>query len=110
MLFLAFAGCNGLRPMTRLALAKVAHHRPAADTEVPFLIPGGGGYHSGSVPGEGEYTLTARNARKGRSSTMARKTIFVSDLSGKEIDDRNAAQVVINYRDARRGRVVLDVN
>ena len=41
---------------------------------------------------------------------MARKTIFVSDLTGKEIDDKNAAQVVINYRDARRGRVVLDVN
>lgn len=41
---------------------------------------------------------------------MARKTIFVSDLSGKEIDDKNAAQLVINYRDARRGRVVLDVN
>jgi hypothetical protein len=41
---------------------------------------------------------------------VARKTIFVSDLTGKEIDDKNAAQVVINYRDARRGRVVLDVN
>jgi hypothetical protein len=41
---------------------------------------------------------------------MARKTIFVSDLTGKEIDEKNAAQVVINYRDARRGRVVLDVN
>ena len=41
---------------------------------------------------------------------MARKTIFVSDLSGKEIDDKNAAQLVINYKDARRGRVVLDVN
>jgi hypothetical protein len=41
---------------------------------------------------------------------MARKTIFVSDLTGKEIDDKNAAQLVINYRDARRGRVVLDVN
>jgi hypothetical protein len=41
---------------------------------------------------------------------MARKTIFVSDLTGKEIEDRNAAQVIINYRDARRGRVVLDVN
>ena len=41
---------------------------------------------------------------------MARKTIFVSDLTGKEIDDKNAAQVVINYKDARRGRVVIDVN
>ncbi len=41
---------------------------------------------------------------------MARRTIYVSDLSGKEIDDRNAAQVVIKYADARRGQVVLDVN
>jgi hypothetical protein len=40
---------------------------------------------------------------------MARKTILVSDLTGKEIDDRNAAQVAITYRDARRGRIVLDV-
>jgi hypothetical protein len=41
---------------------------------------------------------------------MARKTVLVSDLTGKEIEESNAAQVVINYRDARRGRVVLDVN
>ena len=41
---------------------------------------------------------------------MARKTIFVSDISGEEIDDRDAARVVITYADARRGQVVLDVN
>ena len=41
---------------------------------------------------------------------MAKRTILVSDLTGREIDDRNAVQVVINYSDARRGRVVLDVN
>ena len=41
---------------------------------------------------------------------MARKTIFVSDLTGQEIDDRNAATVTIRYSDARRGQVVLDVN
>jgi hypothetical protein len=41
---------------------------------------------------------------------MARKTIYVSDLSGKEINDRDAARVVITYADARRGQVVLDVN
>jgi hypothetical protein len=41
---------------------------------------------------------------------MARKTIFVSDLSGKEIrDTKDAAQVVIRYGDARRGQVTLDV-
>ena len=41
---------------------------------------------------------------------MARKTIFVSDLTGEAIDEKDAAQLIINYRDARRGRVVLDVN
>jgi hypothetical protein len=41
---------------------------------------------------------------------MARKTILVSDLTGKEIDDRNAARLVITYADARRGQVTLDVN
>lgn len=41
---------------------------------------------------------------------MARRTIIVSDLTGKEIDNRDAAQVVIRYSDARRGQVVLDVN
>ena len=41
---------------------------------------------------------------------MARRTIFVSDLTGKEIDEKNAAQVVIKYTDARRGQIVLDVN
>jgi hypothetical protein len=41
---------------------------------------------------------------------MARKTIYVSDLTGREIDERNAAQVIIRYNDARRGQVVLDVN
>ena len=41
---------------------------------------------------------------------MARKTILVSDISGKEIDDKDAAKVTITYADARRGQVVLDVN
>ena len=41
---------------------------------------------------------------------MARKTVFVSDLTGKEIGEKDAAQVVIKYADARRGQVVLDVN
>ena len=41
---------------------------------------------------------------------MARKTVIVSDLTGKEIEEGKAAQLVINYSDARRGRVVLDVN
>ncbi len=41
---------------------------------------------------------------------MARKTIIVSDLTGKEIEAKDAAKVTITYADARRGQVVLDVN
>lgn len=41
---------------------------------------------------------------------MARKTVFVSDLTGKEIADKNAATVTIAYADARKGIVKLDVN
>jgi hypothetical protein len=45
-----------------------------------------------------------------RGVPMARKTIFVSDLTGKSIDEKDAATVTIRYADARRGQVVLDVN
>jgi hypothetical protein len=41
---------------------------------------------------------------------VARKTIFVSDLTGKPIDDKDAATVTIRYADARHGIVVLDTN
>jgi hypothetical protein len=41
---------------------------------------------------------------------VARKTIIVSDLTGKEIEAKEAAKVTITYADARRGQVVLDVN
>jgi hypothetical protein len=41
---------------------------------------------------------------------MARKTIFVSDLTGRTIDEKDAATVTIKYADARKGQVVLDVN
>lgn len=40
---------------------------------------------------------------------MARKTIFVSDLSGQEIRDGRAAQVSIKFTDARKGTYILDV-
>lgn len=41
---------------------------------------------------------------------MARKTMLVSDLSGKSIDDpKDGATVTISYNDARRGVVKLDV-
>ena len=41
---------------------------------------------------------------------MAKKTIFVSDLTGREIDEKDAATVTIRYSDARSGQVHLDVN
>ena len=42
---------------------------------------------------------------------MARKTIFVSDFSEKEIrDDKQAVQVVLRYQDGRRGQVVADAH
>jgi hypothetical protein len=31
---------------------------------------------------------------------MARKTVFVSDLTGKEIEDKNAAQLIIKPKEA----------
>jgi hypothetical protein len=40
---------------------------------------------------------------------MARKSIFVSDLSGAEIADGKGAQVSIKFNDARKGTIVLDV-
>jgi hypothetical protein len=41
---------------------------------------------------------------------MARKTVYVSDLTGNAIDERNGAKLTIAYLDARKGTVVLDVN
>jgi hypothetical protein len=40
---------------------------------------------------------------------MARRTVLVSDISGEEIPDGKGATVTINFRDARRGTIVLDV-
>jgi hypothetical protein len=34
---------------------------------------------------------------------LARKTVFVSDLTGKEIDEKEAVTVTLRYADARRG-------
>ena len=41
---------------------------------------------------------------------MAKKTILISDLTGREIDEKNAAKITINFGDARMGTIVLDVN
>lgn len=40
---------------------------------------------------------------------MAKKSIFVSDLSGEEIPDGKGAQVTIRFNDARKGTLALDV-
>ena len=40
---------------------------------------------------------------------MAKKTVFVSDLSGETIEDGKGAKVRITYGDARRGAAELDV-
>lgn len=40
---------------------------------------------------------------------MARKTVLVSDMSGKEIPEGKGATIRITYRDARKGVRELDV-
>jgi hypothetical protein len=40
---------------------------------------------------------------------VSRKTVLVSDLSGKEIPENNGAKVRITFTDARRGAIELDV-
>jgi hypothetical protein len=40
---------------------------------------------------------------------MAKRTIFVSDLSGDQIREGKAARITINFQDARKGTYVLDV-
>ena len=39
---------------------------------------------------------------------MAKKIIFVSDLSGKELDANSAVRVTVSFGDARRGTYVID--
>ena len=48
--------------------------------------------------------------RPNQRELLARKTIFVSDLTGKPIDEKDAATITIRYADARRGIIVLDAN
>ena len=40
---------------------------------------------------------------------MAKKTVLVSDMSGKEIPDGKGATIRITFRDARKGVRELDV-
>lgn len=41
---------------------------------------------------------------------MARKTVFVSDLSGQPIEEGKGATITIKFADARKGVYVLDVS
>lgn len=41
---------------------------------------------------------------------MARKTVLVSDMSGKEIEEGKGAKIRILFEDARRGAYELDVS
>ena len=42
---------------------------------------------------------------------MARKTVFVSDFSGKAIaDEKQSATITIRYGDGRRGVIVADAH
>lgn len=42
---------------------------------------------------------------------MARKTVFVSDFTGKEIsDEKQSATVTVRYGDGRRGVVIADAH
>jgi hypothetical protein len=46
-----------------------------------------------------------------RRDEMAKKTVFVSDFSGKEIaDEKQAATVTVRYADGRRGVVIADAH
>jgi hypothetical protein len=40
---------------------------------------------------------------------MARRTVRVSDLSGEEIPEGKGATVTINFTDARKGTIILDL-
>lgn len=42
---------------------------------------------------------------------MARKTVLVSDFSGKEIaDEKQSATITVRYGDGRRGVVIADAH
>jgi hypothetical protein len=41
---------------------------------------------------------------------MARKTVIVSDLSGRELDDSDHVTITVKFSDARRGQYVVDAH
>ncbi|HVV57933.1 MAG TPA: hypothetical protein VHC45_06180, partial [Gaiellaceae bacterium] len=54
---------------------------------------------------------TDSRSRPHLGGPMARKTIFVSDFSNKEIaDEKQSATITVRYGDGRRGIVVADAH
>jgi hypothetical protein len=41
---------------------------------------------------------------------MARKTVLVSDLTGKELAPQESVRITVSFADARRGQYVLDAH
>jgi len=41
---------------------------------------------------------------------MARKTIFISDLSNRELDANDHVTITVKFSDARRGQYVVDAH
>lgn len=41
---------------------------------------------------------------------MAKKIIYVSDLSSKELDEKDAVKITVTFADARRGQYVVDAH
>ena len=41
---------------------------------------------------------------------MAKKTVVVSDLSGKELDEKNSVKITVSFSDARRGIYTVDAD
>jgi hypothetical protein len=42
-------------------------------------------------------------------TTMAKKTIHISDLSGKEVPEGKGATITVKFADSRKGIYILDV-
>ena len=53
-------------------------------------------------------SLASRLFSPPKEQTMARKTVFVSDLSGKAIEEGRGAKIRITFDDARRGSYEVD--
>ena len=53
--------------------------------------------------------MVAARKRESKEESLARKTVLVSDLSGKEISEGKGATIRITFHDARKGVRELDV-